>query len=73
MGVQIDIPADSPFTIHNIPYGVISTKDNSKPRCATAIGDHAIDLAVYAQHGRLDHLSLDVPISNIFSEVRLAG
>ncbi|CRG92085.1 fumarylacetoacetase [Talaromyces islandicus] len=53
MGVKIEVPVGSPFTIHNIPFGVISTQGNPKPRCATAIGDYAIDLAIYAQHGFL--------------------
>ncbi|KXL47325.1 hypothetical protein M433DRAFT_152857 [Acidomyces richmondensis BFW] len=42
-----------PFTLANLPYGVISTRDEPKPRCAVAIGDHAIDLAKYSKHGGL--------------------
>ena len=72
MGVKIVVSLESPFTIHNIPYGVISTEDNGKPRCATAIGDYAIDLAVYSQRGRLSSLSLEPPARTIFSQVRLA-
>lgn len=41
--------AATPFTIHNLPYGVISTVDNATRRCATAFNDHAVDLS--ALHG----------------------
>lgn len=40
----------NPFTIHCLPYGVISTPGNSVRRCATAYGDWAVDLsALYEQ------------------------
>ncbi|TEA15490.1 Fumarylacetoacetase [Colletotrichum sidae] len=54
MSSKIDIPPNSPFTIHNIPFGVISTKENGKPRCAIAIGSYALDLTAYAKEGRLE-------------------
>ena len=28
-----------PYTLANLPYGVISTPTNPKPRCAVAIGN----------------------------------
>ena len=61
MGVNIDIPPGSPFTIDNIPFGVIKTSTGPKqtPRIATAIGDYAIDLAAYASETKLKGLSLD--------------
>lgn len=40
------VPAGSPFTLQNIPFGVISTDSNPQPRCASAIGNHAVDLAL---------------------------
>jgi hypothetical protein len=42
-----------PYTLANLPYGVVSTASEPKPRCAVAIGDHAIDLAKYAKNGNL--------------------
>jgi fumarylacetoacetase len=69
MGVIIDIPFGSPFTIRNIPFGVLSTKANPTPRCATAIGGYAIDLGVYSQMGHLSKLSLHTPIFEIFNQV----
>ena len=41
-----------PYTLANLPYGIVSTASEPKPRCAVAIGDHALDLAKYARPGR---------------------
>lgn len=41
----------NPFTIHCLPYGVISTKGNSERRCATAYGDWAVDLSALFEQG----------------------
>lgn len=41
----IEYPADSHFPIQNIPFGVISTAADATPRCATRIGDIAVDLS----------------------------
>ncbi|KAH6959586.1 fumarylacetoacetate hydrolase [Ilyonectria sp. MPI-CAGE-AT-0026] len=68
MGAKILIPEDSPFTIHNIPFGVISTTDNDSPRCATAIGNFAIDLASLARASCLDHLEIQPSVEEIFSQ-----
>lgn len=43
----IDIPAQSDFSIHNIPFGIFSTPERS-PRAGVAIGDHILDLAAVA-------------------------
>jgi fumarylacetoacetase len=72
MGVKGTIPTVSPLTIRNIPFGVISTRHNTKPCCATAIGDYAVDLAVYSEHGHLDDLDglpLETSIVDIFAKV----
>ncbi|KAF5529622.1 fumarylacetoacetate hydrolase [Fusarium mexicanum] len=68
MCANIRIPKDSPFSIHNIPFGVISTPDNKSPRCAAAIGNHAIDLAKLAESSRLDHLDLGPFARDLFSK-----
>ncbi|WP_343487460.1 fumarylacetoacetase [Allomuricauda sp. d1] len=44
----IDIPENSDFSIHNIPFGIFSTKDRS-PRAGVAIGEHILDLAAVAE------------------------
>lgn len=67
----LDLP---PFTIHNLPYGIISTP-TSPPRCATAIGNHAIDLAKYTSAGRLSTISKKfghVDFLHVFGQVTSA-
>ncbi|KAI1113207.1 fumarylacetoacetate hydrolase [Nemania sp. NC0429] len=44
------IPDGSPFTLNNIPFGIISTDKNPQLRGATAIGDSAVDLSLYWQN-----------------------
>jgi fumarylacetoacetase len=39
------IPKSSHFSLANIPFGIVSTAENSVPRPAIAIGEHALDLA----------------------------
>lgn len=66
---------NSPFTVDDVPFGVISTSDNPKRRCATAFGNFAIDLAVMERVGYFR----DIPglegnggfemIGNVFSQV----
>ena len=60
-----------PYTLDNLPYGVISTANEPKPRCAVAIGQHAIDLAKYAKHGNLFNVESDGKFiaQQAFSEV----
>ena len=41
----------TPFTLDNIPYGVISTAENPTPRCATAFGQEAVDLSLLEKDG----------------------
>ncbi|RAK95510.1 2-hydroxyhepta-2,4-diene-1,7-dioate isomerase [Aspergillus ibericus CBS 121593] len=42
---------ESPFTIDNLPYGVISTPEKPTPRCATALEEDAIDLSALERDG----------------------
>ncbi|MET1258008.1 fumarylacetoacetase [Flagellimonas sp. DF-77] len=44
----IDIPTDSDFSIHNIPFGIFSTEDRS-PRAGVAVGEHILDLSAVAE------------------------
>jgi len=44
----IEIPENSDFSIHNIPFGIFSTKDKS-PRVGVAVGEHILDLAAVAE------------------------
>ncbi|KAF2814482.1 fumarylacetoacetate hydrolase [Mytilinidion resinicola] len=54
MGFTVTIPEGSSFTLHNIPFGVISTDANPEPHCATAIGDYALDLPLYFHYRASD-------------------
>jgi fumarylacetoacetase len=42
----IEVSVDSHFPIENLPYGVFSTKKNTKPRIGVAIGTKILDLSV---------------------------
>jgi fumarylacetoacetase len=44
----IEIPENSDFSIHNIPFGIFSTKDRS-PRVGVAVGEYILDLAAVAE------------------------
>ncbi|MET9018980.1 fumarylacetoacetase [Actinopolymorpha sp. NPDC004070] len=43
----VPVPEGSPFTVHNLPYGVFSLPDE-EPRVGVAVGDHVLDLAPLA-------------------------
>ncbi len=63
----VDIPQDSDFTIHNLPYGIFSTA-TLHPRAGVAIGEQIIDLYGLAKLGLLDDLNID---SSVFAENNL--
>ena len=46
----LDLPADSGFGLHNLPYGVFSTDDEG-PRVGVRLGDTVVDLAALERHG----------------------
>lgn len=69
MVFKISISADSPFTLDNIPFGVISTESDPKPRCVTALGDYAIDLAAYWKDKAYDQLEGSRSLCDIFNQV----
>ena len=49
MNTWLDIPQDSDFSIHNLPFGIYSTA-KQQPRVGVAIGDQIVDLAAVATH-----------------------
>jgi fumarylacetoacetase len=49
----VDCPADSDFSIANIPFGIFSTPSNASSRVASAIGNFAVDLSVLCDAGLL--------------------
>ena len=67
METWIDIPKNSDFSIHNIPFGIFSTKD-SKKRVGIAIGDMILDLKLSSDLGVFDNLNFDF---NVFENEHL--
>jgi len=51
--MQIEIPSDSDFSIHNLPFGIFS-EEGSNRRVGMAIGDHVIDLVELVKAGIID-------------------
>ncbi|MES3628587.1 MAG: fumarylacetoacetase [Longimonas sp.] len=54
----IDVPADHPFPIQHLPYGVFRPRTDAEPRVGVAIGDQVVDLAALANEGLFDHEAL---------------
>lgn len=52
----MSIAARSPFSLANIPFGVISTENNPTHRPAIALGEHALDLSIFARAGGFSNL-----------------
>lgn len=53
----VDVPPNSHFPIQNLPYGVFSTRNESRPRIGVAIGNHILDLSKIAHLFTGAHLS----------------
>lgn len=67
----LNIEANSPFSLANIPFGVISTQENTIPRPAIAIGDYALDLDVFASGGGFSQLPSIEKNLSVFSQPTL--
>lgn len=50
-------PDDAHFTLTNLPFGVISTKDDPSPRIATRLYSNVFILPELINHGLLTRLS----------------
>lgn len=48
----LPVPADSDFSLRNIPFGIISLRGDA-PRVATRLGEHVLDLAALGAAGLL--------------------
>ncbi|KAK3725134.1 hypothetical protein LTR37_000645 [Vermiconidia calcicola] len=67
----LQINAKSHFSLHNIPFGIISTPDTPEPHAAVAIGEYALDLQVFSQQNGFSALSIIQPHQKVFSEPTL--
>jgi fumarylacetoacetase len=67
------LPIDplSHFSIHNIPFGIISTSAHAQPHPAAAIGDYALDLKVFTEGSGFAALSVIQQHQNVFNEPTL--
>ncbi|MGH2536948.1 MAG: fumarylacetoacetase [Candidatus Promineifilaceae bacterium] len=50
----LDIPAEHPFSIHNLPYGIFGRAGDGRRRAGVAIGDWVLDLALLGARGFFD-------------------
>ena len=67
----LSIPRGSHFSLANIPFGIISTASSKTPHVAVAIGDHALDLEVFAANNGFSALSTIQPHQAVFSQPTL--
>lgn len=67
----LEIPADSHFSIANIPFGIISTEAQERKRPAIAIGDYALDLQCFAKNGGFGGVSSIQDKLSVFDEATL--
>ncbi|KAI1410443.1 Fumarylacetoacetase [Hypoxylon sp. FL1857] len=51
-----DVSPDSPFSLANIPFGIISSQADPAPRAAIAIGSHVLDLKALSSHAAFDEV-----------------
>lgn len=63
----IDIPDNSDFTIHNLPFGIFS--DDGDPRPGVRIGDKVLDLSALLENGYLN--KLQIQDTSVFYESKL--
>src|SRR5947209_6882393 len=49
----VPVPPESPFSLHNLPYGIFRRPGESTPHTGVAIGDQVLDLTVLEARGLL--------------------
>jgi len=69
----LELPADHPFGIHNLPYGVFSTADTG-PRVGVRIGDHVLDAGRCAERAGMEsgEVWLEADLNRFLGEGRPA-
>lgn len=72
MASWVPIPLDSHFTLANIPFGIITSRNSrDTKRPAIVIGDHVLDLQCFATHGGFSPLSSLAEHLSVFSQPTL--
>jgi fumarylacetoacetase len=59
MQTWLSIPADSDFSIYNLPYGIFDPSDGRGARTGVAIGNQIIDLVAAAETGIFSKIRFD--------------
>ena len=67
----LPVSPKSPFSLANIPFGIITTPSSEAPHNAIAIGDYALDLAAFASGNGFFALPSIHPHLSIFSHSNL--
>lgn len=62
----LPIPRASHFSLANIPFGIITTPSSTTLHPAVAIGEHALDLAVFSSHDGFSALPSIQPHLSVF-------
>lgn len=65
------IASDSPFSLANIPFGIIIYGESSLPRPAVAIGDYALDLKAFSEGNGFEALPEFEQHRHVFGETTL--
>lgn len=71
MASWLQIPKSSPFSLANIPFGIISSAKGTSRVAATAIGDYALDLSTFASAGGFAQLPAIQPHLSVFNQPTL--
>ncbi|KAL5339443.1 Fumarylacetoacetase [Aspergillus crustosus] len=71
MASWLQIPKNSPFSLANIPFGIISSSKIASRTPAIAIGDHALDLKTFASSGGFSQLPDIQSHLSVFSQPTL--
>ena len=59
MNTFVDVAHDSDFPLENLPFGIFSDKDTTKPRPGVALGKHVVDVAMLYEKGLLTGAELN--------------
>lgn len=71
MASWLQIPKNSPFSLANIPFGIISSAKVTSHVPAIAIGDYALNLSAFAQSGGFSQLPAIQSSLGVFNQPTL--
>ncbi|KAL4873038.1 Fumarylacetoacetase [Aspergillus spectabilis] len=71
MASWLQIPKNSPFSLANIPFGIISSSQIASRVPAIAIGDYALDLSTFASSGGFSQLPAIQSQLSVFNQPTL--